>query len=357
MKQIPVIAASFLCASGLILAQEPVTPANLRPKPIPTTAQVLAAETATSPKPANPSDALGSGVLSADYELGPGDVLTLSEVSLQDAGDYFADKTFRVDNSGDVTFPLAGRVHVAAMNTAAVETEVNERLSKYLKDPHVVVGIAEFHSQPVSVLGAVGNPGLIQISGPKTIFEVLSLAGGLRADAGNKITITRHVNEGEIPLPTDAADPSGEYYIATVKVKDVMSGSDPKENVLVMPNDMISVPKGEVVYAVGAVTKPGGFLLGENGTLSVLQVLSLSEGLLKTSIPQRASILRTVPGTPGRTQIPVNVKLMLAGRSPDVPLLPEDILFIPNSTAKSFGYEAVTAALTTVSGLAIYGKF
>jgi polysaccharide export outer membrane protein len=124
-----------------------------------------------------------------------------------------------------------------------------------------------------------------------------------------------------------------------------------------MPDDVITVPKGEVVYVVGAVTKPGGFLLGESGTLSTLQVVSLAEGLLKTSSPARAEILRVVPGAPGRTQIGVNVKLLLAGKSPDVPLRPDDILFIPESTAKLAGAKALGAIITLTTGMAIYGKY
>jgi polysaccharide export outer membrane protein len=281
--------------------------------------------------------------------IGPGDVLTLSEADLEDTT-VFADKLFRVDSGGDVNFPLAGRVHAAGLTTVALEAAIDERFAKILKDPQAVVGIAEFHSQPVSVLGAVNSPGILQIAGGKNLFEVLSLAGGLREDAGNTIKITRNIKSGPIPLPDAKPDPTGQFSVASVKVKTIMRATDPAQNILVMPEDIITVPKGEVVYIVGDVTKPGGFILGESGTLSTLQVISLAEGLLKTSAPARAEILREIPGVPGRTQIPVNVKQLLAGKSPDIPLQPEDILFIPNSRAKSAGYRTVDAIVGMASG-------
>jgi polysaccharide export outer membrane protein len=292
----------------------------------------------------------GKSIVSADYVIGPGDLLSISEADLEDTG-VFADKSFRVDNSGDVNFPLAGRVHVAGLTTEAAEAAVNAKLGRVLKDPQAVIGLAEFHSQPVSVLGAVGNPGIMQIAGGKNLFEVLSLAGGLREDAGNVIKITRSIKSGPIPLPDATTDATGQFSVASVRVKAIMSASDPAQNIIIMPEDIITVPRAEVVYAVGALTHPGGFILGESGTLSTLQVISLSEGLLKTAAASRAEILRAVPGSSGRTQIAVNVKQLLTGKAQDVPLQPDDILFIPNSSAKSAGYRTIDAIVGATSGV------
>ena len=118
----------------------------------------------------------GSSTPSGDYLFGPGDLLTVSETELND---LFLDKTFRVDNSGDVSFPLAGRIHALGLSASALQTELNAHLARILKAPDAVIGIAEFHSQPISILGAVNYPGVHQLQGSKSLFEVISLAGGL----------------------------------------------------------------------------------------------------------------------------------------------------------------------------------
>src|SRR5207302_9130286 len=102
-----------------------------------------------------------------------------------------------------------GRVHAAGLTVEQLENAMVERLKAYLQQPTVTVGIAEFRSQPVSVLGAVGTPGVLQLQGRKTLFEILSMAGGLKAEAGNVVVITRQKEQGAIPLPNAKEDPTG----------------------------------------------------------------------------------------------------------------------------------------------------
>ena len=142
----------------------------------------------------------------------------------------------------------------------------------------VNISVGEFHSQPVSILGAVESPGVHQILGSKTLFEVISEAGGLKDDAGNKITITRKISNGALPLPNAVTDPSGRYSIADLNIRSVMSAKNPQDNIPVMPYDVITVPKADLIYVVGAVKKPGGFPLQERANMTVLEALSLSQG-------------------------------------------------------------------------------
>ena len=150
----------------------------------------------------------------------------------------------------------------------------------------VTVSVFEFRSQPVSVLGAVNTPGVHQIRGRKTLFEVISEAGGLKNEAGNSIKITRRKEFGAIPLPGAGADPSGEFSVAEVSVKSVMEARNPQENIQIQPNDVISVPKAELVYVIGAVKRAGGFILSEREQISVLQALSMAEGLDRVARPR-----------------------------------------------------------------------
>ena len=123
-----------------------------------------------------------------------------------------------------------------------------------------------------------------------------------------------------------------------------------------MPGDTIFVPKADLVYVVGDVIRPGGFPIGEKETISALQVVSLAGGLVKTAAGNKAKILRSIPGSPSRTEIPVNIKQLMAGKTTDIPLQPDDILFVPNSDAKSVGFRTIDTIVSATAGLAIYAS-
>jgi polysaccharide export outer membrane protein len=128
-----------------------------------------------------------------------------------------------------------------------------------------------------------------------------------------------------------------------------MAASNPAENIHIKPKDVISVPRADIIYVIGAVKKAGGYALNDNGTRSALQILSLAEGLEKTAAGNRARIMRGIPGSNARDEIPIDLKKILAGKSPDVPLKADDILFVPTSGAKSAGFrtlDILTASAT-----------
>lgn len=397
MKHTLPIAALFLAAATVAVAQErppaQVPPSNSQYDPrVPTassdsrvapvdgtTGQSSQSSGSTSsgstssgasgklPGPANPAANQLSGPASpasdqvtggapgevSNYVLGPGDRLTLLVPSL----DEFTDQTFSVDMQGYINLPLIGRLHAAGLTVDQFEGEVKNGLKKFVKSPDVVASIAEYHSQSISVIGAVNAPGVHQLQGHKTLFEVLSMSGGLRTDAGSTINITRNLRWGAIPLPDAKNDPTNHFSIASVKVKSTVDASDPSENIVIMPDDVISVPKGQVVYAVGSVVRPGGFLLGEHDTMSSLQVLSLAEGFSSLAAPGNARILRAVPGSANRAEIPIDLKKLMAGKEPDVPLRADDILFVPTSAAKTISKRTLDAAIQITTGLVVYGHF
>jgi polysaccharide export outer membrane protein len=194
------------------------------------------------------------------------------------------------------------------------------------------------------------------MNGPKTLFEVLSLAGGLNPDASNRVKITRAVSEGPLPLPKAVSDKTGEFYIGELNVRNVMEASNPDENIIVLSNDVITVPKAEMVYVVGAVRKAGGFPLFEKEQISVLQAVSLAEGLEKVASARKARILRQANPGEQRTEVTVNVEKIFSGQAQDVQLQANDILFIPNSVAKSASMRALEAAIQAGTGVAIWGR-
>jgi polysaccharide biosynthesis/export protein len=289
------------------------------------------------------------------YILGPDDGITVNVVDLPE----LEAKTLgviRIDHQGNIRLPLAGRIEAAGQSVEGLETEIVKRLSGIMNAPEFSVSVAEYRSHPVSILGAVRTPGVYQVTGPKTLFEVLSLAGGLNPDASNRIKIMRAVSAGRLPLANASADKTGEFYTAELNVKSVMEAKNPEENINVLSNDVITVPKADMVYVVGAVHKSGGFPLSEKEQISVLQAVSLAEGLDSVAKISGARILRqTSPGAQ-RTEVAVNVQKILDGRAQDVPLQANDILFIPNSLAKGASMRILNAALQAGTGMAIYGR-
>jgi polysaccharide export outer membrane protein len=182
------------------------------------------------------------------------------------------------------------------------------------------------------------------------------MAGGLRQDAGHSIRITRRREWGRIPLATAADDASGAYNVADVSVASVMGASNPQENILICPYDVISVPRAEMIYVIGAVKRAGGFVLNEKENMSVLQALSLAEGLDRTAAPKSAKILKPNPGAASRNEVAIDLRKIIAGSSADMPLNAGDILFVPTSMAKSATVRGLEAALQIGTGIAIWRR-
>jgi len=284
------------------------------------------------------------------YLLGPDDQLEISGPEVSE----FANIRVRVDGDGDVEVPLLGRIHVSGLTAHQTEQELNRQLSTYIRHPQIAVSVEEVRSQPVSILGAVNPPGVHQVQGHKTLVEMLALAGGIRPDAGYSIRITRELEWGCIPLPNAQLDPSGRFSVAEVNLKEIMEAKNPEEDIQIFPHDIISVPKAEMVYVIGEVRRSGGFVLGEHQTISVLQALSLAEGLNTTADTRHARILRLKANADQREETAVDVKDILKGKKSDVALQGDDILFVPSSTGKKATLRGVEAAIQTGTGLLIW---
>lgn len=313
---------------------------------------LIAGAAAQIPGPARSEElrATCTSQIHSTYLLGPDDQLEISGPELTD----LANKPVRIDGDGDIEVPLAGTVHVAGLTVQQTEQELDKVLSKYIRRPQVAINVSEVRSQPVSILGAVNTPGVHQVQGRKTVLEMLALAGGIRADAGYSIRITRQLEWGCIPLPSAQLDPSGQFSVAELNLRKIMEAKTPEENIQIFPHDVISVPKAEMVYVIGEVRRSGGFVLGEHQTMSVLQALSLAEGLNTGADPRHAKILRLKRDADQREELAVDVKDALNGKKPDVPLQGEDILFIPGSVGKKAALRTLEAAIQTGTGLAVW---
>jgi polysaccharide biosynthesis/export protein len=283
------------------------------------------------------------------YVLGPEDQITVRVF----AADDIPDKPVQIDNDGTVTLPMIGRVHAAGFTVEQLQANLVTAYKKYFKDPQVTVQVNDFRSQPVSVAGNVTTPGVVQLRGNRNLMEVIGQAGGLRADAGDTVLITRNLNEGPIPVASAFTDPTGKYSVAHINIRSIMSGKDPEANIQIKPHDVITVPRARLVYVLGNVGRPGGYVMTENETMSLTQAIALAGGWDKMASLSGARILRADGGST-REQIPANIKKIMENKAPDLQMQPDDILYIPNSMTKVIGARGAEAALGIGTGVLIW---
>jgi polysaccharide biosynthesis/export protein len=290
------------------------------------------------------------------YTLGPGDEVVVSVSDAAEIQDLFAN-SFQIGSDGYLTLPMVGHLQAINLTVLQLQGQITEKLTKYIRDPQVTVNLKSLKSQPVSVLGAVNAPGVHQLIGPRSLAEVLAMAGGFSKDAGYKIDITRQQKQGLLPLPNAVPDSTQAYSTAEIRTQDLTDPTNPQYNITVRPNDIITVQKSAVVYVIGEVRKPGGFTLGEHRTISILQALSLAEGATKEASTSRAKILREKPASDVRVELPINLQKLLNGKAADITLFPNDILIVPDATTKRAAIKIAETTLQTLSGLVIWRGF
>jgi polysaccharide export outer membrane protein len=275
----------------------------------------------------------------AEYRIGPNDLLAISVVQAPELN-----AAVRVSDAGEISLPLLGPLRATGLRVDQLEAQIERLLgAKYIRTPDVTVQVAELHSQPVSVLGAVSKPGVFQIRGRYTLLEILSLAGGLTEDAGNTALIVRK-----------GAHFGAAANTATFQVPlgDPTDSQNAPVDVAIYPGDVVKVQTAGIVYVVGAVNKPGSFALRGNHALTVLRAIAVAEGFTPTAAKRDAVILRTNEAGE-RLDLTVDLNAILARKKDDVALQPADVLFVPVSGGKVVARAAidVLARIVTFRGV------
>ncbi len=246
----------------------------------------------------------------------------------------------RVSASGHISLPLVGAIQIAGSSSEQAEKLIAQRLLEggFLNNPHVSVFVKEYATQGVSILGEVAKPGIYPLLGSRRLFDAVSAAGGLTERAGRLVSITRRDRPQEPQLVNLSRDPAQQST----------------SNVEILPGDTIVVSKAGVVYVVGEVRRPSGFVMDKNDSMTVLQAVALAEGTTSTASLDSARLIRKTEN--GHLDIPVPLKKILAGKEPDRPLQAEDILFVPGSLGKSAARRSVDAIVQIVTGIAIFRR-
>jgi len=247
----------------------------------------------------------------------------------------------RVDEKGRIAVPLAGDVTVGGLTAEQAARAIEQRLSdaKILKSPQVSVFIQEYATQGVSVLGEVKNPGVYPVLGAHGLLDFISLAGGVTPTAAKTVTIT---HKGDMDHPE------------TVQLNSA-PGMVLRAGITILPGDTIVVARSGIVYVLGDLAKPGGFLIENNDRLTVIQAVALAQGTNHTASLNGAKLIRKTSA--GRQELPVELKNILAGKRDDIRLEDGDILFVPASKGKAIAYRGIEATVGMATGLVAYNRF
>ena len=278
-----------------------------------------------SPKPIAPA-------LTVSY----GDLI---EIAVYDNADLSG--RFRVDEKGDITVPLLGLVHVEGLTAEQVGTTIENRyVEADILRPgkaHATVFIAEYATQGILVNGQVKTPGLYPALGVRMFNDVMTAAGGVTAVASSKVIITRKTDQDH-PIMVDYNPEALTPVVPRIQI---------------FPGDTITVPRAGIVYVLGRVNRPGGFVLDGRKTLTVETAMALAAGGGQAAAMNHAHLVRTLDD--GRKEdIILNVNKILDAKAPDVALKDGDILFIPTSTGKLVLQQAISSALNIGTSVAVY---
>jgi len=268
-------------------------------------------------------------------KIAPGDLL---QVTVFDVPEMTQE--VRVGDDGRAQLALIGDTALAGLTgqeaAEAIARELRNR--KLLLRPQVNVLVKEYATQGVSVMGEVQRPGIYQVLGSRTLLDLISAAGGLTNVADTRITVKRRAGEEEkimVKLKTD--DP--ETSLAN--------------NVAIYPGDLVLVPRAGVVYVLGDVNRPGGFVMQDSGAITLLQALAQAGGASKSASLSKAVLMRK--NAQGYASAKVHVGKIEKGEDPDLELHANDVLFIPNNRLKNTltGTQAVLSSLGSASIYAV----
>jgi len=263
--------------------------------------------------------------------IGPGDSL---HIQVYDTPEM--EQRARVTDAGDVPLSFLGNVKVANRTPEQAAEEIEHQLiaAGVMRHPQVTVRVDVYATQNASVMGQVVKPGVYEIDTSRKVVDVLALAGGLTDLADRHITIERYGD------PAHKVD----YYFSN------QAGAALSDDPLVYPGDHVIVPRAPVVYVLGDVLKPGGYPVDTNNSkMTVLQALSLAGSANHTAALGRSKLVRKTPT--GVQQIDLPIGSMQKGKTPDVALMPDDVIYVPFSFLRNVAVNGQSILASTASAV------
>lgn len=276
--------------------------------------------------------------------IGPDDTITIVALNVEEIS-----KPWRVGPSGELNLPMVGRVEAAGKSVEQLQTEIAERLKTYVKQPQVTVFVSEYKSRPVTVTGAVEKPGTLQLERPTPLFAVLAQAGGIK-DPGPTITISRAVENGDIPNKDAHRSQDGKFSIVELPVQDVLRGHGDAANIEVRPFDSITVSqekKPKLVYLAGEFNKPGAIELATQDTVALTKALAMAGGLTHTASAKHTVIRHFNQQGQETAFAYVDLRKILNGQAKDLMLTEGDVVLVGNSSLSTYLQTMSSTAITS----------
>jgi polysaccharide export outer membrane protein len=288
-------------------------------------------------------------VLSPDeeYRVGPSDIVEVFVLHLPELS-----REYRVNADGTIEIPFLGRIVAERKTSPELASAIADGLrGGYVVDPQVSVIVREINRQ-FFIQGAVRSPGVYNIEGRPSLLELITISGGLNPTYGATAFILHKIRPND-PGRTGSQSDSEiqpEYELRKASISALLRGEF-TENAKVEPGDIVHIPPSDIFFVAGEVKAPGSFPLNEGTT--VRQAIALAHGTNANAASGRAVIFRETAGSP-KQEIPVDVAAVMRGQSRDIPIMPNDIILIPNSKTKAalmpvlnaFGTNAAWAAVT-----------
>ncbi len=242
-----------------------------------------------------------SAVFSQDYVVGERDVLRITVYDNPDLS-----TVARVTGEGTILFPLLGEVKVAGLTVSQIAKKINGLLSDgYIVNPHVIIFIEEYRSKKTTIIGEVTKPGLYELPGRTTLLELLSNAGGLTKDAGDRAIVKRKSSEGE--------------KVINVDLNRMIEKGDTSVDIVLQDGDSVYIPRAGFFYVTGEVKKPDAYKFEEGTT--VIKAISMAGGFTDKAAEKRIKIKRKENGK----------ETTLEKVGLDESIRPDDIIMVPES--------------------------
>ena len=284
-----------------------------------------------------------------DYRMGPDDLVQVTIYNIPEQDVRMTPRTviLRVSQQGVIVVPMVGEVNVKGMTTGDLQRELGQRYSKYIRNPQVGVLITEYR-QRVSVMGAVQKPGIFELTGPKTVIDMLGMAGGVTERAGNQVHVYRQDVNG-----------ARQNFVVDLMVLANNAGTAPSDtnafiNLPMQAGDVINVPQAGMFFVDGAVLKPGSYPLGRQYTLT--QAVATAGGV-DHELADYAAVAIMRRRSPTETEtIPVNWDSVKSGKAVDPQLEPDDVIYVPVSGFKYFVKRFVGTMINGVSAGSFFGR-
>ena len=262
---------------------------------------------------------------SSDYQIGPEDLLEITLFNIPEADGKVTPRTVtvRVSQQGQVSLPVLGEISVKGLTVSGLEQRLRTAYDRYIYNPQIGVLVKEFR-QRVSIIGAVQKPGVVELTGPKTVIEIIAMAGGVTDKAGSQVHIYR---QGAKERETHVID----LAVLANSIGLINANNAGMINMPVQPGDMINIPEAGMFFVEGAVRKPGSYPLGRR--YSLMQALATAGGVDAELNSNDISIIRREG--PGEVQtIALNLAGVMNGSVADPQVQPDDVIVVPMSTAK-----------------------